>query len=343
VKWERGGPPRNLLLPLLDAPAGSLYPAPPPSGPGPVPDRGAPGDSMGNLLSMAEWDRAALEAFFPRADAHLTLLKAPTRPTPLAGRWVANVFFEASTRTRVSFETAASSLGLHVVNWSAKDSSVAKGETLVDTVRNIDAMGPAAIIMRHPSSGAADLVAKHVRCAVINAGDGTHEHPSQALLDTFTLWKRWGGFGGRRVGIVGDILHSRVARSNLLALSALGARVVLVAPPTLMPPGAAALGAEVTSDFDAVLPTLDAAMMLRVQLERQQSAFFPSAREYARRFCLTEARAARMKPDAVVLHPGPMNRGVEIASAVADGPRSVVFQQVTHGVAVRRAVLEMLL
>ncbi|MCI0670878.1 MAG: aspartate carbamoyltransferase catalytic subunit [Myxococcaceae bacterium] len=298
---------------------------------------------MGNLLSIAGWDRAALEAFFPRADAHLALLGNPSRPTPLAGRWVASLFFEDSTRTRVSFEAAATSLGLHVMNWSAKGSSVSKGETLLDTARNVDAMGPAAIIMRHPSSGAADLVARHVRCAVLNAGDGTHEHPSQALLDCFTLWKRWGGFAGRRVAIVGDVLHSRVARSNTLALRALGAEVVLVAPPTMMPAGVEALGASATHDLDAVLPTVDAVMTLRVQLERQQHAFFPSPREFSRRFCLTEARAARLKAEAVVLHPGPMNRGVEIASAVADGPRSVVMEQVTHGVAVRRALLEMLL
>jgi aspartate carbamoyltransferase catalytic subunit len=303
---------------------------------------------MANLLSIAGWDREALEAFFARADRHLSLLSAGgggAAPGPSAGRWVALAFFEASTRTRVSFEAAATSLGLRAVNWSPQGSSASKGETLLDTVRNIDAMGPAALVMRHPSSGAAELVSRHVRCAVVNAGDGTHEHPTQALLDTFTLWKQWGSLEGKRVGVVGDVLHSRVARSNALALRALGARLVLVAPPSLMPPEAReALGAEeATGDLDAALPTLDAVMMLRVQAERQQSAFFPSTRDYARRFCLTEARAARLKEGAVVLHPGPMNRGVEIASGVADGPRSLVLRQVTHGVAVRRAVLEMLL
>ncbi|MCI0574508.1 MAG: aspartate carbamoyltransferase catalytic subunit, partial [Myxococcaceae bacterium] len=228
-------------------------------------------------------------------------------------------------------------------NFQTSGSSVSKGETLRDTAANIEAMGIHLVVIRHQASGAPHYLAKVLDAGVINAGDGTHEHPSQALLDCFTLWKRWGGFAGRRVAIVGDVLHSRVARSNTLALRALGAEVVLVAPPTMMPAGVEALGASATHDLDAVLPTVDAVMTLRVQLERQQHAFFPSPREFSRRFCLTEARAARLKAEAVVLHPGPMNRGVEIASAVADGPRSVVMEQVTHGVAVRRALLEMLL
>ncbi|HLT29926.1 MAG TPA: aspartate carbamoyltransferase catalytic subunit [Myxococcaceae bacterium] len=300
---------------------------------------------MGHLLAMTDWDRPRLEAFFPRAQAALEALEGGPAPVPsrLAGRWLANLFFEDSTRTRLSFETAATSLGMRVANWSEGGSSVSKGESLPDTIRSVDAMGPAAIVIRHPQSGAPGLVARYAKAVVINAGDGTHEHPSQALLDTFTLWKRWGSFEGRRVAIVGDVLHSRVARSNLTALRTLGAEVVLVAPPSLLPAGVEEMGASTTSDFDAILPEVDAVMMLRLQIERQKEAFFPSVRDYGRRFSLTEAREKTLKPEALVLHPGPMNRGVEIASAVADGPRSLVLSQVTYGVAVRRALLEVLL
>jgi len=258
----------------------------------------------------------------------------------LQGKVVANLFFEDSTRTRTSFEMAAKTLGAEVLNWTAVGSSVSKGETLLDTVRNIEATGPAALVIRHRSSGAPHLVAQHVRCAVINAGDGTHEHPSQALLDAFTLRRHWGRLEGRTVLIVGDILHSRVARSNILCLRALGARVVVCGPPTLLPVGLTEMGAEVTTKLDAVLPEVDAVMCLRLQLERQTESFFPSTREFSRLFGLNAARAERMKPGALVLHPGPMNRGVEVAPAVADGPRSVILEQVANGVAVRRAILE---
>ncbi|NBD09202.1 MULTISPECIES: aspartate carbamoyltransferase catalytic subunit [Corallococcus] len=293
---------------------------------------------MRHLLGIAGWRRDELEALLDRAQAHLP--GGPDASHVLRGRVVANLFFEDSTRTRSSFEVAARKLGADVLNWSYAGSSVSKGETLLDTARNIEAMGPAAIIIRHRSSGAPSLVARHVKCAVVNAGDGAHEHPSQALLDAFTLRQRWGALEGRTVLIVGDVLHSRVARSNLVCLKALGARVVLCGPPTLLPPGLEEMGGEVTHQLDAVLPQADAVMCLRLQTERMSEAFLPSQREYSRLFGLTPARAERMKPDAPVLHPGPINRGVELSPAVADGPRSVILDQVANGVAVRRAILE---
>ncbi|XXF81112.1 aspartate carbamoyltransferase catalytic subunit [Myxococcaceae bacterium GXIMD 01537] len=293
---------------------------------------------MRHLLGIEGWRRDELEALLERAEAHLP--GGPDASGVLKGKVVANLFFEDSTRTRSSFEVAAKLLGAEVLNWTTAGSSVSKGETLLDTVRNIEALGPCALVIRHRSSGAAHLVARHVRCAVINAGDGTHEHPSQALLDAFTLRRRWKRLEGRTVLIIGDVLHSRVARSNLLCLKALGARVVLCGPPTLIPAGIQELGAEVTHNLDAVLPDADAVMCLRVQNERMGESFFPSPREFARLYGLNAARAERMKPDALVLHPGPINRGVELAPAVADGPRSVILEQVAHGVAVRRAILE---
>jgi aspartate carbamoyltransferase catalytic subunit len=293
---------------------------------------------MRHLLGIEGWRRDELESLLVRAQAHLP--GSPDATNILRGKVVANLFFEDSTRTRTSFHMAAKGLGASVMNWTQSGSSVSKGETLLDTARNVAATGPSVIVMRHKSSGAPHLVAKHVRCAIINAGDGTHEHPSQALLDAFTLRQRWGSLDGRTVLIVGDILHSRVARSNLLCLRALGARVVLCGPPTLMPPGLESMGAEVTHNLDAALPQADAVMCLRLQLERQSENFLPSTREYSRLFGLNAAREERMKESAVVMHPGPMNRGLEIAPSVADGPRSVILEQVSNGVAVRRAILE---
>ena len=293
---------------------------------------------MRHLLGIEGWRRDELESLLVRAQAHLP--GSPDATNILRGKVVANLFFEDSTRTRTSFHMAAKGLGASVMNWTQSGSSVSKGETLLDTARNVAATGPAVIVMRHKSSGAPHLVAKHVRCAIINAGDGTHEHPSQALLDAFTLRQRWGSLDGRTVLIVGDILHSRVARSNLLCLRALGARVILCGPPTLMPPGLESMGAEVTHNLDAALPQADAVMCLRLQLERQSENFLPSTREYSRLFGLNAAREERMKESAVVMHPGPMNRGLEIAPSVADGPRSVILEQVSNGVAVRRAILE---
>lgn len=293
---------------------------------------------MRHLLGIEGWRRADIEALLDRAEAHLPGGSASS--SVLQGRVVANVFFEDSTRTRTSFEMAAKTLGAEVLNWTAQGSSVSKGETLLDTVRNIEATGPVALIIRHRSSGAPHLVVRHVRCAVINAGDGTHEHPSQALLDAFTLRRHWGKLDGRTVLIVGDILHSRVARSNILCLKALGARVVVCGPPTLIPVGIEQLGAEVALHLEPVLPQADAVMCLRLQTERQSESFFPSTREFSRLYGLNANRARQMKAGALVMHPGPINRGVELAPAVADGARSVILEQVANGVAVRRAILE---
>lgn len=296
---------------------------------------------MKHLLSTGDLTRDdAIRILDTAAQMAATQSREIKKLPTLRGRTVVNLFFEDSTRTRTSFHMAAKGLGASVLNWTHTGSSVSKGETLLDTARNIEATGPVAIVMRHRSSGAPHLVAKHVKCAVINAGDGTHEHPSQALLDAFTLRQRWGALDGRTVLIVGDVLHSRVARSNLHCLKALGARVVMCGPPTLMPPGLESLGAEVTHNLDAALPHADAVMCLRIQLERQGQAFLPSTREYARLFGLNVAREERMKAGAVVMHPGPINRGVELAPSVADGDRSVILEQVSNGVAVRRAILE---
>ena len=265
--------------------------------------------------------------------------KLPT----LRGRTVVNLFFEDSTRTRISFEAAAKRLSADVINFSAKGSSVSKGESLKDTALTLEAMGADAVVIRHRASGAPHRLASWVRGSVLNAGDGTHEHPTQALLDAFTMRRRLGGLDGRRVAIVGDVLHSRVARSNVLLLNTLGAEVTLVAPPTLLPVSVETWPCAVSYDLDAVLPKSDAVMMLRVQRERMNAAYFPSAREYSRRYGLDAHRLARMPEDAVVMHPGPMNRGMEIAAEVADSARSTVVEQVANGVTIRMAVLYLLL
>jgi aspartate carbamoyltransferase catalytic subunit len=293
-----------------------------------------------SLLTTEGMSRQDIELLFGRARLHTRGLQAGTPLRSLAGRVVANLFFENSTRTRLSFERAAKALGADVLNFNAATSSVSKGESLVDTVRNVEALGANIIVLRHPASGAAHLVCREVRCSVVNAGDGTHAHPSQALLDAFTLHERWGTLEGKTVAIVGDVLHSRVARSNLYCLATLGARVVVAGPPTLVPVGLEALGARVLPSIDAALEEADAVMMLRVQLERQKESMFPSSAEYARAFGLTLVRARSLKPDAVVMHPGPVNRGVELAPEVADGPANVILEQVANGVAVRMAILE---
>jgi aspartate carbamoyltransferase catalytic subunit len=267
--------------------------------------------------------------------------KLPT----LRGRTVANLFFEDSTRTRLSFEAAAKRLSADVITFTAKGSSVSKGETLKDTALTLEAMGAEVIVLRHHASGAAARLAQSgwIRASVINAGDGTHEHPTQALLDAYTLRQHFrqgaGDLAGLNVVIVGDILHSRVARSNVALLTTLGARVTLVAPPTLVPVGVQAWPCDISFDLDDALAQADAVMMLRVQSERMNAAYFPSAHEYSRRYGLDAARAARMPAHAVVLHPGPMNRGMEITADVADGPRSLIVDQVSNGVSVRMAVL----
>ena len=268
-----------------------------------------------------------------------TVKKLPT----LRGRTVVNLFFEDSTRTRTSFELAAKRLSADVVNFSAKGSSVSKGETLKDTALTLEAMGADAVVIRHSWSGAPVNLARWVQGSVVNAGDGTHEHPTQALLDAFTMRRRHGRLEGLRVTIVGDVLHSRVARSNVLLLSTLGADVTLVAPPTLLPVGVESWPAQVGYDLDAVLPKSDVVMMLRVQRERMGAAYFPSTREYARRYGLDVRRVETLPDDAIVMHPGPMIRGMEIAPEVADGLRSTIVEQVANGVSVRMAVLYLLL
>ncbi|MCW2776330.1 MAG: aspartate carbamoyltransferase, partial [Frankiales bacterium] len=268
-----------------------------------------------------------------------TVKKLPT----LRGRTVVNLFFEDSTRTKTSFELAAKRLSADVINFAAKGSSVSKGETLKDTAMTLEAMGTDAVVIRHSWSGAPVNLAGWIRGSVVNAGDGTHEHPTQALLDAFTMRRRLGRLEGLKVTIVGDIHHSRVARSNVLLLHTLGADVTLVAPPTLLPVGVESWPCAVSYDLDATLPGSDVVMMLRVQRERMGAAYFPSAREYSRRYGLDVDRAGRLKDTAIVMHPGPMVRGMEIASEVADGLRSTITEQVTNGVSVRMAVLYLLL
>ncbi len=268
-----------------------------------------------------------------------TVKKLPT----LRGRTVVNLFFEDSTRTRTSFELAAKRLSADVINFSAKGSSVSKGETLKDTALTLEAMGSDAVVVRHSWSGAPVNLSRFIRGSVINAGDGTHEHPTQALLDAYTMRQRLGRIEGLKVTIVGDILHSRVARSNVLLLHTLGADVTLVAPPTLLPVGVDAWPCQVSYDLDAVLPKSDVVMMLRVQRERMGAAYFPSSREYARRYGLDVRRVQTLSDEAIVMHPGPMVRGMEIAPEVADGVRSTIVEQVANGVSVRMAVLYLLL
>jgi aspartate carbamoyltransferase catalytic subunit len=257
----------------------------------------------------------------------------------LRGRVVVNAFWEASTRTRTSFELAAQRLSADIIDFAEKGSSVAKGETLIDTARNIEAMGVDVVVIRHPAAGAAQLLSRVLRCSVVNAGDGAHEHPTQGLLDLYTIRERFGRVEGLTVAIVGDIANSRVARSNIWGLTKLGANVILVGPPTLLPRSFEQLGARVAHDFDEVIGEVDVINMLRVQFERIQSSQFPSVREFTRFFGLTWDRFQRCKTDVFVMHPGPMNRGVEIQSDIADGPQSGILTQVTNGLAVRMAVL----
>ena len=261
----------------------------------------------------------------------------------LRGRMVVNLFFEASTRTRFSFETAEKWLSADSLNFAAKGSSVEKGESLLDTARNLQAMSPDLIVIRHGSPGVPHFLARHLKAGVVNAGDGAHEHPTQALLDALTIRQRLGRVEGLRVAICGDIAHSRVVRSNIWLLTKMGSKVVVCGPPTLLPERIAAMGVEVTTDFDEALEGADVVMMLRMQIERQGMSLFPSIREYFRLYGLDAKRLARAKPGAIVMHPGPMNRGVEIASDIADSDRSVILEQVANGVAVRMAVLYLLL
>jgi aspartate carbamoyltransferase catalytic subunit len=304
-----------------------------------------------HLLSAGDLTRADAELVLETAEEMRSLADRPIKKLPaLRGRTVVNLFFEDSTRTRISFEAAAKRLSADVINFSAKGSSLSKGESLKDTSLTLEAMGADAVVVRHWASGAPHLLANAgwSRSSVVNAGDGTHEHPTQALLDAFTMWRHLApdsrsGLDGRRVAIVGDVLHSRVARSNALLLKTLGAEVTLVAPPTLLPVGVEGWDVETSYDLDAVLPKADVVMMLRVQQERMNASFFPTVREYSRRYGLDGRRMSALQEHTIVMHPGPMIRGMEITADVADSNRSVIVEQVTNGVAVRMAVLYLLL
>jgi len=298
-----------------------------------------------HFLSIDDLDREQFEALLDLGEQFIAVNQREIPKLPaLRGKVVASLFYEDSTRTRLSFETAAKRLSCDVMTFSVASSSVKKGESLRDTVQTVAAMGIDAIVVRHPSAGAPLRITDWTDAAVINAGDGRHAHPTQALLDMLTLRRHRGpSLDGLRVAIVGDVRHSRVARSDVKALHLLGAQITLVAPPTLLPESLEGWPVEVAYDLDDVISELDVVMLLRMQFERQQQALFPTVREYTARYGLTAARAERLKPDALIMHPGPMNRGVEIAAEVADGPASLVIEQVANGVAARMAVLYTLL
>ena len=298
-----------------------------------------------DLLGIEPLEADEIALLIDTADSMRTIAERPIKKVPaLRGRMVVNLFFEASTRTRFSFETAERWLSADSLNFSGgKGTSVEKGETLLDTARTLQAMSPDLVVVRHSSPGAPHLLARHLEAGVINAGDGAHEHPTQALLDALTIRQHLGRLRGLRVVIAGDIAYSRVARSNVFLLTKMGADVVLCGPPTLLPPRLNELGVAVTTDFDRAIEGAHVVMMLRMQLERQRRSLFPSTREYFAGYGLTAERLSRAHDDAIVMHPGPMNRGVEIASDVADSPRSVILDQVANGVAVRMAVLYLLL
>jgi aspartate carbamoyltransferase catalytic subunit len=299
---------------------------------------------MKHLLSINQLERDDIVRILDTAGSFREVGTRVIKKVPaLRGRTVVNLFYENSTRTRISFELAAKRLSADVINFSTSGSSVAKGESLKDTALTLQAMGADAIVIRHSSSGAPHTLTRWVQASVVNAGDGTHEHPTQALLDLLTMNDHFASLEGLRVAIVGDIRHSRVARSLTFALGKMGGQVTLVGPPTLIPPEAPAWGAEVSHDLDAVLPKLDVCYMLRVQRERQRQQLFPSIREYSRLFGLTRGRVDALPERSLVMHPGPMNRGVEIASDVADLPRSVITDQVTNGIAVRMSLLYLML
>lgn len=300
--------------------------------------------TMRHLLGIKGMEKNQLDTIFQTADNFLDLLQSPVKKTPaLRDVTVANLFFENSTRTRVSFELAEKRLGADVVNFSSSSSSVKKGETLIDTVNNILSMKVDMVVMRHPAPGACRFLSKHIDAQIINAGDGTHEHPTQALLDAFSMRNHFGGdISGKKVVIVGDIKHSRVAISNIHALKLLGAEVMVCGPATLIPKHIETLGVKVSHDLDEALKWTDVANMLRIQLERQDSRYFPSLREYSSLYGLNKSKLDNLDKEILVMHPGPINRGVEISSDVADSDQSIILQQVENGVAVRMAVLFLL-
>jgi aspartate carbamoyltransferase catalytic subunit len=297
-----------------------------------------------HLLSVSQLSREEVTRILDTAESFREVGTRVIKKVPaLRGRTVVNLFYENSTRTRISFELAAKRLSADVINFSSGGSSVSKGESLKDTALTLEAMGADAIVIRHSSSGAPHTLSQWVKASVLNAGDGTHEHPTQALLDLFTMREHFPNLEGLNVAIVGDVRHSRVARSLTFALARMGGQVTLVGPPTLIPPEAPGWGAAVSHDLDSVLPKLDVCYMLRVQRERQRQQFFPSVREYARRYGLSPSRVDALPDHTLIMHPGPMNRGVEIASDVADLPRAVITDQVTNGIAVRMSLLYLIL
>lgn len=298
-----------------------------------------------HLLSMDQLSAQDITTILDTAESLQQVTDRPIKKLPtLRGRTVCNLFYEASTRTRISFELAAKRLSADVINFSADSkSSVAKGESLKDTAWTLEAMGVDAIVVRHGASGAPHQLSRWVEASVINAGDGAHEHPTQALLDLFSIREHFKDFQGLKIGIVGDILHSRVARSNVKGLATMGAEVLLVGPPTLIPREAETWGAKIVYDLDAVLPDLDVCYLLRVQQERQAEPLFPSLREYAALWGLDNRRLQTMKPDALVMHPGPMNRGVEISADVSESTQSIILDQVANGLAVRMSLLYLML
>ncbi len=300
---------------------------------------------MQHLLSIDDLSRADIEQLLELSELFVEVTQRDIPKVPaLRGKTVVSLFYEDSTRTRLSFETAAKRLSADTMTFTVGSSSVRKGESLRDTVQTIEAMGVDAVVVRHSAAGAPHRIATWIDAAIVNAGDGAHEHPTQALLDLLTLRRHRGpSFDGLHVAIVGDVRRSRVARSGVKALVAMGARVTLVGPPTLLPEALETWPVEANDDLDAVLPEVDVVYLLRIQRERGAGALFPSLREYTTRYGLTAARATRLRPDALIMHPGPMNRGVEIAAEVADGPASIITQQVANGVAVRMAVLWSLL
>ena len=293
-----------------------------------------------HILGTEQLSREDIELILDTAESFREINRREIKKVPtLRGKTIINLFYEASTRTRTSFEIAGKRLSADTINMTASASSVVKGETLEDTARNIEAMAPDIIVMRHSASGAPHYLAERLACSVINAGDGAHEHPSQALLDLLTMRQHKGQVEGLKVAIVGDISHSRVARSNLYALNKMGATVHLVGPGTMIPPGIEQLGCRVFTNLEEAIRNVDVVMMLRIQLERQGKTLLPTLREYARYYGLNPANLKLARPDAIVMHPGPMNRGVEISSFVADGSQNVILEQVENGVAVRMALL----
>jgi aspartate carbamoyltransferase catalytic subunit len=296
-----------------------------------------------DLLGISDLSPEEISLVLDTAEAMKEISSRPIKKVPaLRGKTVVNLFFEPSTRTRTSFEIAEKRLSADTLNIAISTSSVVKGETLADTALNLEAMQPDMIVLRHSSSGACHLLSRICRSAIINAGDGMHEHPTQALLDAFTIRERKRQLAGLKVAIIGDLLHSRVLRSNIYLLTKMGAEVWVCGPPTLIPPDIHRFGVRATSAIEQAVEGADVVMLLRIQLERMEGAYFPSLREYFNVFGMTEARLRRAKPDVIIMHPGPMNRGVEIASEVADGPYSVILDQVANGVAVRMAVLYLL-